>query len=57
MFGFLPKRVDVVPVAAAESVKKTGGVLFRAISLRERVENRAQANSKEGGGLKTALMA
>ena len=56
-FGFFPKGVGVVPVAAAEGVKKAGDVLFRAISRGERVENRAQAHSEKWGGLKAALMA
>ena len=56
-FGFFPKGVGVVPVAAAEGVKKTGDVPFRAISRGERIENRAQAHSEQRGGLKTALMA
>jgi hypothetical protein len=56
-FGFIPKSVCVVPVTAAESVKKTADVLFRSISLGEGVENRAQAHREERGGFKTALMA
>jgi hypothetical protein len=36
--------VAFIPVAAAESVKKTGDVVFRAISLGERLENGAQAH-------------
>ena len=56
-FGFIPKGVRVVPVAAAESVKKTADVLYRSIPLGERVEYRAQPHSEERGGLKTALMA
>ena len=57
LFGFIPKSDCVVPVTAAESGKKTAGVLFRSISLGEGVENRAQAHSEERGGFKTALMA
>jgi hypothetical protein len=44
LLGFFAKGGGVIPVAAAESVKKAGDVAFRAISLGERLENGAQAH-------------